>query len=119
MQKMMFIDNAGTKVLPFTQNTSNCVWSASVDTESGKNDILLKVINKSAIPESVLITLNGSGKVNPSGHFSMLNGTPDSENSLSNPTLIVPTSGTFPAGKSFTYLFPAYSATIIRIGNIK
>jgi alpha-L-arabinofuranosidase len=119
MQKMMFIDNAGTRVLPFTQNTSNCFWSASVDSESGKNDILLKVVNKSSIPESVLIALNGTGKVNPSGHFAMLTGMPDTENSLSNPTKIFPTSGTFAAGKSFTYLFPAYSATVIRIGNIK
>jgi hypothetical protein len=27
-QKMLFADNAGTRVLPFTQNTANCYWSA-------------------------------------------------------------------------------------------
>jgi alpha-L-arabinofuranosidase len=119
MQKMMFIDNKGTRVLPFTQNNSNCYWSASVDTESGKNDILIKVVNKSEASESVLITLKGAGKVNPSGHFTVFTGKPDSENSIANPTMISPTSGRFAASNSFTYLFPAYSATILRIGNIK
>ena len=36
MQKMLFSDNQGTRVLPFTQNTAHCFWSASVDTASGK-----------------------------------------------------------------------------------
>ena len=55
MQKMLFTDNQGTSVLPFTQNTTNCYWSASLDTESGKNDILLKVVNNKATPETVKI----------------------------------------------------------------
>ena len=51
MQKTLFSDNQGTRVLPFTQNSARCFWSASEDTESGRNDILLKVANKSDAPK--------------------------------------------------------------------
>ena len=115
MQKMLFTDNQGTRVLPFTQNTANCYWSASIDTESGKNDILLKVVNNKGTSETVNITLNGAGNVNPAGHFTMLTGAPDAENSIANPNNVVPSTGTFAAGVSFKYLFPAYSVTVLRI----
>ncbi len=116
MQKMLFTDNHGTRVLPFTQNTVNCYWSSSLDTESGKNDILLKVVNNKGTAESVNITLNGSINVNPDGHSTTLTGVPDAENSLVNPTNIIPSAGKFTAGKSFIYSFPSYSVSVLRIG---
>jgi alpha-N-arabinofuranosidase len=115
MQKMMFSDNMGTRVLPFTQNTANCYWSASIDTESGKKDILLKVANKKSTSETVTITLNGVHSVNPVGHSTTLTGALDAENSLTNPTKVVPSTGTFVAGSSFTYTFPANSVNVLRI----
>jgi alpha-L-arabinofuranosidase len=116
MQKMLFTDNAGTRVLPFTQNTAHCYWSASMDTESGKKDVLLKVVNQSDVSESVRITLSGAGKVDPIGTSTWLTGAPDAENSLASPNQVVSSSGTFPAGGSFNYLFPAYSITVLRVG---
>jgi alpha-L-arabinofuranosidase len=116
MQKTLFTDNAGTRVLPFTQNTPNCYWSASLDTEAGKNDVLLKVVNKSSTSETVLIALNGAKKVDPLGHSTMLSGAPDAENSLANPYQMVPSSGNFAAGSRFKYLFPAHSITVLRVG---
>jgi alpha-L-arabinofuranosidase len=118
MQKMLFSDNPGTRVLPFTQNTANCHWSASVDTASGKKDLLLKIVNKSATSEWVNIALTGAGKVNQAGHSTVLTGMPDTENSLTNPNNVVPSAGTFTAGSSFQYLFPAWSVTVLRIGLI-
>ena len=118
MQKMLFTDNQGTRVLPFTQNTAHCYWSASVDTGSGKNDILLKVANNSGTSETVTITLRGVNKVNPVGHSTVLTGAPDAENSISEPAKVVPLSGTFTAGSSFTYNFPAYSVSVLRIESI-
>jgi alpha-L-arabinofuranosidase len=115
MQKMLFTDNQGTRVLPFTQNTANCYWSASVDTESGKNDIILKVANNKSASETVKITLKGDNKVDPVGHSSTLTGTPDAENSILNPNNIVPLTGTFSAGSSFNYTFPANSITVLRM----
>jgi alpha-L-arabinofuranosidase len=116
MQKMLFSDNQGTRVLPFTQTTAHCFWSASVDTASGRNDILLKVANKSGTSEAVNITLKGVGKVNSAGRSMTLTGAPEDENSIANPTKVVPSPGTFAAGTSFKYRFPAYSVTLLRIG---
>jgi alpha-L-arabinofuranosidase len=115
MQKMLFSDNPGTRILPFTQNTAHCYWSASIDTESGKNDVLLKVVNKSASPESVAIKLVSAGNVSPVGHSSTLKGTLDAENSVTNPTDVVPSAGEFAAGSSFKYVFPDYSVNVLRI----
>jgi len=116
MQKMLFSDNRGTRVLPFTASKSQCFWSASLDTASGKHDVLIKVANKSASPESVKIALQGSLNVKPNGHSNTLTGLPTDENSLANPTKIFPVNGTFAAGASFTYRFPAYSVTVLRVG---
>ncbi len=119
MQKMLFTDNQGTRVLPFSQNTESCYWSASADTGSGKNDILLKVANKKDTPETVKITLNGAVNVDNVGHSTTLTAAPDAENSLANPTNVIPSEGTFVAGTDFQYLFPAYSVTVLRIAMVK
>ncbi|MBK7709682.1 MAG: hypothetical protein IPJ37_00955 [Bacteroidales bacterium] len=119
MQKMLFTDNAGTYILPATQNTTRCYWSASVDTESGKNDILLKVANNKSTSESVKIILDGADRIDPDGHSSTLTGILEAENSLANPTSIVPSEGTFKAGNSFNYTFPANSISILRVGHLK
>ena len=115
MQKILFSDNQGTRILPFT-NTDHCYWSASIDTEAGKNDVLLKVVNKSGASERVNVTLSGAGNVNSVGHSTMLSGAPDAENSLADPSHVVPSSGTFTTGASFEYVFPAYSITMLRVG---
>jgi alpha-L-arabinofuranosidase len=115
MQKMLFSDNQGTRVLPFTQNTVKCFLSATVDTESGKNDILLKVANNKNSSESVNIVLKGVHKVDREGHSTTLTGAPDDENSIENPVKVVPNEDTFSAGNRFKYIFPAYSVTVLRI----
>ncbi len=115
MQKMLFADNQGTRVLPFTQNTTNCYWSASIDTESGKNDILLKAANNKGTSETVHITLKGAHNVASVGHSTTLTGAPDDENSIADPNKVVPSTSMFTAGNSFNYSFPAYSVTVLRI----
>jgi alpha-L-arabinofuranosidase len=116
MQKMLFSDNQGTRILPFTQNTAHCVWSASVDTTAGKHDVLLKVANNSEVSETVSITLKGAEKIDPAGHSTTLTGAPADENSLANPTKVIPSSGMFASSSSFKYRFPPYSVTVLRIG---
>jgi len=115
MQKMLFVDNAGTRVLPLAQNTAHCCWSASLDTEAGKNDVLLKVVNNSGASESVNIVLSGLREIDPVGYSTVLTEAPDAENSLANPNRVIPSSGTFAAGGSFTRLFPARSITVLRM----
>lgn len=116
MQKMLFSDNQGTHILPFTQKTENCYWSASIDNAGGKKDILLKIMNKSGKSETVDIILNGAKRVNPVGKASILTGTPDAENSIAKPTNILPTMKTFNSGTRFKYTFMAYSIYVLRIG---
>ena len=117
MQKMLFTDNLGTRILPYIQNLTNCYWSVSIDKDSGKNDILLKVVNNKDTPESVDITLRGAGNVNTVGHFTTLTGALEDENSIAEPTKVVPKAGTFTAGKTFNYTFSANSVTILRVSN--
>jgi alpha-N-arabinofuranosidase len=118
MQKMLFSDNMGTRILPFIQNISNCYWSASIDTEAGKKDILLKVVNKKGISETVNITLKGADNVDNVGLSTTLTGAFDAENSIANPTKVVPVTGTFTAVRSFNYSFPANSITVLRIKSL-
>jgi alpha-L-arabinofuranosidase len=119
MQKMLFSDNQGSRVLPFVQNASNCFWSTSLDTESGKNDVLVKVANIKSSAENVNIIIKGAEKVDRAGHSMTLSGTPDDENSLADPTRIVPSAGTFDAGKTFSYQVPAYSVVVLRISCLR
>jgi alpha-L-arabinofuranosidase len=119
MQKMLFTDNQGSRILPFTQNTANCYWSASLDTEAGKNDILLKVANNKDTPETVMLTLKGAGKIEQVGHSTTLTAASDAENSLADPTDVIPSEGTFVAKTDFQYLFPANSVTVLRIRMVK
>ena len=116
MEKMLFSDNSGTHVLPFTQNTDHCFWSASLDTASGRSDVLLKAVNNSSVAETADITLKGAGKVDPVGNSTTLTGRPEAENSLANPTKVAPVVEKFDAGASFKYRFPAYSITVLRVG---
>jgi alpha-L-arabinofuranosidase len=113
---MLFVDHAGSRLLPFTERATHCAWSASLETEAGRNDLLLKVVNKSPAPERVNIILTGARGIDPLGHYSLLTAPPEAENSLANPTRVVPSSGTFPARPSFSHLFPAYSITALRVG---
>jgi alpha-L-arabinofuranosidase len=115
MQKMLFVDNAGTRVLPFTQNTAHCFWSASLDAEAGRNDVLLKVVNKSGAPESVNIILTGVREIDPAGHYTLFTGALAAENSLANPASVVSSSGVFAAGGNFSRVFPANSMTALRV----
>jgi alpha-L-arabinofuranosidase len=115
MEKMLFADNAGTRVLPFTQNTAHCFWSASLDTATGRHDVLVKEVNNSNTAETVKVVLEGAGKISPVGHATTLTGTPQAENSLANPSRVVPVASVFPALGSFHYSFPSYSITVLRL----
>jgi alpha-L-arabinofuranosidase len=116
VQKMLFSDNHGTRVLPFTQNAPDCFWSASIDTENGNNDVLLKVVNYKSASETVDITLKGTEDVNKNGISTILKAALDDTNSIDHPYKVVPVKGRFEAGSSFKYTFPAYSITVLRIG---
>jgi alpha-L-arabinofuranosidase len=116
MQKMLFSDNQGTNILPFTFKSENCYWSASFDNSSGRNDVLIKAVNMNDKPETVKIIIDGTGSVKREGVSFTLSGNPEDENSIIYPKKIYPKKANFEAGKSFIYVFPASSVTVLRVG---
>jgi alpha-L-arabinofuranosidase len=119
MHKTLFGDNHGTQILPFTSSAIHAYFSTSVDNSAGKNDILIKVVNKTDSSESVNITLKGVSNVNYDGHYTMITAANDAANSLANLTNIHPEEGTFKARNSFTYTFLNRSLTVLRIRVLK
>jgi alpha-L-arabinofuranosidase len=115
MQKMLFTDNQGSHVVPFTHNTVNCYWSATIDSKSPEKGLLIKVANNKETSETVNISVKGADHIDPAGNSTTLKGAPDAENSISNPLNLFPVAGTFKASGDFDYTFPAYSVTVLRI----
>jgi hypothetical protein len=119
MHTTLFGNNHGTRILPFTSNASHTYFSTSVDNASGKNDILVKAVNKTDNPEAVDITLSGVSDLSSDGHFTMITAANDAANSVTNPRNVYPATGAFAAGSSFEYSFPARSMTVLRITVLK
>ena len=119
MHKTLFGDNPGSRVLPFTVSASNThvatYFSTIIDNEGGKNDVLIKAVNKTFYSEPVEINLAGVSDANPAGHYTMITAENNAQNTLANPTKVYPVEGAFTAGKSFTYTFPVRSITVLRI----
>ena len=115
MEKILFADNQGSRVLPFVNRSFHCVLSATLDTADLKQDILLKVVNKSDSSETIRIRLEGASQFNPLGNYTMLSADKGAENSLEHPDRVTPVYGTFPAGEDFLYTFPANSITVLGI----
>jgi alpha-L-arabinofuranosidase len=115
MHKTLFGENHGTHILPFTSNASNTFFSTSINNADGKNDILVKAVNKTDNPETVEITLSGASDISSDGHYTMITAANDATNSIANPTNVYPATGTFTAAGSFTYTFPARSMMVLRI----
>ena len=115
MHKILFGDNHGTQILPFTSNARNTYFSTSIDNASDKNDILIKAVNRTDSSEAVGITLKGAFNVNSESHYTMISAANDADNSIANPISVHPAKGMFTAGNCFTYTFPARSMTVLRI----
>ncbi|MBV5343242.1 alpha-L-arabinofuranosidase, partial [bacterium] len=75
----------------------------------------MKVVNKKNVAESVKINIKGVVKVDANGLSTTITGSPDDENSLTNPTKVTPKTGSFKADRAFSYVFPASSVTVLRI----
>ena len=119
MHTTLFGKNHGTSILPFTSNAARTYFSTSVDTADGKNDILVKAVNKTDNQEAVEITLGGVTDIGSDGHYTIITAANDAANSITNPANVHPTTGTFAAGSSFVYSFPARSMTVLRMRVLK
>jgi alpha-L-arabinofuranosidase len=90
---------------------------ASRDKATG--DVILKVVNITAYPQTIQINLDGAVSVNPYGKSIALSGDPLAVNTIDNPTNVAPkTTKITNAGKSFPHTFPAHSVNVLRV-NVK
>jgi len=87
---------------------------ASRDLSSG--DVILKLVNTSNTAQPFDITLNGAGSVGQRAAVTQLSGGPDDINTISAPEKIKPVTVQIGnAGRDFSYTFPAFSISIIRL----
>ena len=90
-------------------------YSVTRETKTGK--VFVKVVNPSAIAQSVTIELKGAAKIAEAGKSVTLRATgPTDTNSITEPTKIVPVTELLKniAG-SFSYTFPAWSITVLEV----
>ena len=90
---------------------------AEAGRDEGSGDILLKAINTSAQPVTTALNVAGMKKLASRAEITVLKSDRlDDNNSMEDPKKIVPvTSEAAIAGPNFTYEFPAYSFTLMRI----
>ncbi|HUB27088.1 MAG TPA: alpha-L-arabinofuranosidase C-terminal domain-containing protein [Tepidisphaeraceae bacterium] len=87
---------------------------ASRDDSNGQ--VILKVVNVSATPQSLQIRLNGAGAVSPNATAEVLTGEPGDQNSIEAPLKVAPQSADITdAAPQFTHEFPAYSVSVMRL----
>jgi alpha-L-arabinofuranosidase len=114
MEKM-FVENTGDVVLPYALSGSLYVAPSRVNSNG---DVIIKVVNSTDNTSNTLITLNGapekrSTKVTVT---TLTSGDLSDENSIAQPTKVIPSTSTFiAAGSSFNYPFPANSITVVRL----
>ena len=113
MEKM-FVENTGDVILPYILSGSLYVAPSRV---SSNGDVIIKVVNSTDSTSNTIITLKGVSKnVSTKVIVTILtSGNPSDENSIAQPTKVIPSTSTFTADSSFNYLFPANSITVLRL----
>jgi alpha-N-arabinofuranosidase len=77
--------------------------------------VILKVVNGSATPQSLRINLDGAGDVARDASVTVLSGQPKDQNTVDQPTKIVPQEvDLHDAGSSFLHEFPGYSVSVLK-----
>lgn len=115
--QQMFGSNQGevylTNTLTGLSSADSIAVSSVRDNSSG--DIIIKIVNVGAGPQSLEIQLTGTKKVNPKAQKTLLTGTPLAVNSFDGSVSIIPVISEIPVDKQFVYEAPANSLTIFRI----
>ncbi|RYX82658.1 DUF1080 domain-containing protein [bacterium] len=88
---------------------------ASSVTDSKSGDIILKLVNPSALTVQSKVDLAGANSIKPTATKTVLAGDPAGRDTFEAPRSIVPQTTTIPVGKSFSYDAPPHSFTVIRL----
>jgi alpha-L-arabinofuranosidase len=113
----MFANNPGDLTVPLqlkTPDGSKLYASATRDNAAG--ELILKVVNAGTNAVKVKLQFAGAKKIAAPIAVTTLTGTPDGENSFSNPGEIVPRETQLKkSAPTFNYSFPANSFAILRL----
>lgn len=126
--QQMYSTNKGTNVLKLTMNGQpvagqegqNGLFASSV-LDKNEGTIIVKVVNTSKTPQNVSINLNGLKGELAAETITLTYNDMDAENTLDNPSRIVPTKGnlTCAAGKKNTVINDQLPAMAFRIYKVK
>ena len=89
---------------------------ASASRDQSTQEVILKVVNAAATPETVRFSVEGVGGIAAAAGGQVLVGQPDDVNTVAAPTKVSPQPlAITDAGKNFTHEFPAHSVSVFRL----
>lgn len=115
----LFASNKGTDLIDITNNGKKLIGQnnlyASAVKDVNTKEVIIKLVNTSAIAQEVNLELKGSQLVAKGTIITLASSNLQDENSFANPKNISPKEEEFnPKGNSITNVLPAYSLTIIK-----
>ncbi len=114
----LFSLNRGTTILPVLKNEQKDIFvSSSLDRRTG--EVILKVVNIASSSKEITINLAGAKRVSEKGKaFILTHSDLNAENSLNEPTKVVPVERQFIASSgNFAYKLEPHSLTVMRISS--
>lgn len=115
--QQLFSSNAGDtyygKVISFERKDT--LMAASCVKENKTGDIILKIVNAGAVKAGAQVDLAGFGGVRPRAVLTVLTGKKDAKNTVQTPINILPETSGMTVSRSFSYIAPPYSLSVIRI----
>ena len=117
----MFMTNQGEtwfdKVI--SKNEADTTLAASCVQETKTGDIILKMVNYSDTGKPMKVNLSKFGKIALQAEKTVLSGQSGDENTFGNLQKVAPVSSVIEVSKSFDYIAPPMSLTVIRIKKMK
>jgi alpha-N-arabinofuranosidase len=112
----MFAEYLGSEVPTSSISGAGDRFFCSVTRDPAKGVVYLKLVNASSRPQSVNVTLAGTGNVGSTAALVTLSGSNTAEtNSISDPRRIVPVKSSIKTGDKFAHTTPAYSVQVITV----
>jgi alpha-N-arabinofuranosidase len=116
VQKMFSVNQGDTyfdNVISKNESDSTLAGSCVQDKKTG--DLILKLVNAGEGAKNMTINLNLFRKVIANAKAEVLMASADSENTFEKPAVVKPVQSPFKASKTFEYMAPPMSLTVIRI----
>jgi alpha-N-arabinofuranosidase len=116
VQKMFSVNQGDTyfdNVISKNESDSTLAGSCVQDKKTG--DLILKLVNAGEEAKNMAVNLNVFGKIIANAKVEVLMASADSENTFEKPAVVKPVQSPFKASKTFEYMAPPMSLTVIRI----